>query len=106
MHLELKQCEFAVDNVRPSDMVFFTGFSSIEVVNAVLEFLNPEENVENVNMTNHDGQSSETFTEQATTWLVRLHQDWFTPSARGRPRKRTPKKSVLSIFVQSEIGTT
>ena len=49
-------CEFAVDNVRPSDIVFFTGFSNIKVFNAVFGYLNNGGNVENINMTNHDGQ--------------------------------------------------
>ena len=35
-HLELKQCEFAVDNVKPTDIVFLTGLSSIDVFSAVL----------------------------------------------------------------------
>ena len=65
-------------------------------------------------MTNHDGQSSETFTEQATTWLVRLHQDWVTPSKRGRPRvtpskrgrprKRTPRNQFFLYLCRVRLG--
>jgi hypothetical protein len=81
MKLELRQCEFAVDNVRPSNIVFFTGFPSIEVFNAVLEFINPGENGQNVIMANLDGQSSSLTC---------------TPSSkRGRPRKLTPRNMCI-----------
>ena len=97
-HLELKQCEFAVDNVKPTDIVFFTGFSSIDVFNALLEFFNPGENGENVNMTNHDGQSSETYT---------LHPPMVspvTPSKRGRPRKLTPINQFFLYLCRVRLG--
>ncbi|XP_064646196.1 uncharacterized protein LOC135499382 [Lineus longissimus] len=56
--LELKQCEFAIDNVRSSDIVFFTGFPSIEVFDQMLTYLNPGENGENVIMANQESQAS------------------------------------------------
>ena len=74
VRLELKQCEFAVDNVKPTDIVFLTGFSSIEVFSAVLEFLNPGENGENVNIRQIMMASHQKHPQYILPWLVLLPQ--------------------------------
>jgi len=47
---ELNQSIFCVENLKPQEFPFYTGFQSLDVFNVVLELLNPGENGENISV--------------------------------------------------------
>jgi hypothetical protein len=88
MEKQLTENRFSIDNLSDKDIVFYTGFSTRRTFNALLKFLNPGVNGENMILKSSD--SSGLVVE--------------TGVKRGRRRKLSPQDQFLLFLCRLRVG--
>ena len=82
--------EFCIENIEDTDVCFYTGFPNRQVYNAMLTYLNPGANGENLVYTRNESRP-----DVNSTPFRKI----------GRPRKTDSHKSIFSFPLQSEAWT-
>ena len=85
----VQEMEFCIENIEDKDICFYTGFPNREVYKAVLTYLNPRPNGENLVYTRNDSRP-----DIESTPLRKI----------GRPRKLTPTNQFFLFLCRVRVG--
>ena len=85
----VQEMEFCIENIEDKDTCFYTGFPNREVYKAVLTYLNPRPNGENLVYTRNDSRP-----DIESTPLRKI----------GRPRKLTPTNQFFLFLCRVRVG--
>ena len=85
----VREMEFCIENIEDADICFYTGFPNRQVYNAVLTYLNPGANGENLVYTRNESRP-----DVNSTPVRKI----------GRPRKLTPTSQFFLFLCRVRIG--
>lgn len=85
----IRDMEFCIENIEDTDICFYTGFPNRQVYDAVLTYLNPGKNGENLVYTRNESSP-----DANSTPLRKI----------GRPRKLTPRNQFFLFLCRVKVG--
>ena len=85
----IRDMEFCIENIEDTDICFYTGFPNRQVYDAVLTYLNPGKNGENLVYTRNESSP-----DANSTPLRKIE----------RPRKLTPRNHFFIFLCRAKVG--